>query len=263
MTKPHHILLQGVVGSTAYNLATEHSDIDRIGIFAYPTRTLHGLREPAESLVETTPDRTLHEARKYCRLALNGNPTVTELLWLTHWDITTPDGLNLIDIRTAFLAAPRVRNAYLGYALQQFRKLHDRADRDGTPTFSSDLSNRTAKHARHLFRLCYQGWHLYATGHLQIEVDHPQRFHDFGDKVAAGDLDAARRMLTHYENLFNRTHSPLPEHPDERAVTAWLLRVREHLYQPEDPCPGTATTPDGPGNSPATTSSTVRSPTKT
>lgn len=230
----NRILLQGVVGSVAYGLNTDSSDIDRLGIYAVPTIDLHGLTDPADSIVTHDPDTTLHEARKFCRLALNGNPTVTELMWLEHHDIATDDGRALINIRNAFLAAPRVRNAYLGYALQQFRRLHDRTMRDGptTANFSSDLKSRTAKHARHLFRLCYQGWHLYATGKLIIEVDDPQRFHDFGEKVAAGDLDAARRMLTHYETLFNRTRSPLPDQPDTPAAQAWLLGVRRHTLTP-------------------------------
>lgn len=225
---PPYVLLRGVVGSTAYGLATKDSDVDRLGIFAIPTIDLHGLHDPADSIVTHHPDTTLHEARKYCRLALNANPTVTELLWLTHWDISTDDGHALIAIRDTFLSQRRVRNAYLGYAQQQFRRLHNRSTPNPAAglTFSSDVRLRTAKHARHLFRLCYQGWHLYATGQLIIEVDEPRRFHQFGDRVADGDLDAAREMLTHYENLFNRTTSPLPEHPNPTAAEHWLHRVR-------------------------------------
>jgi hypothetical protein len=32
-----NILLSGIVGSTAYGLANEHSDIDRLGVYAAPT----------------------------------------------------------------------------------------------------------------------------------------------------------------------------------------------------------------------------------
>lgn len=60
-----NILLSGVVGSTAYGLAREGSDVDRLGMFAAPTETLLGLHTPKESHVTTAPDRTLHEAAKW------------------------------------------------------------------------------------------------------------------------------------------------------------------------------------------------------
>ena len=152
-----NILLSGIVGSTAYGLAHEGSDVDRLGMFAAPTDDLHGLHPPKESHVTTKPDSTLHEAAKWCRLALRGNPTVTELVWLPDelYEVRTPLGDELIGIRTTLLSAKRVRDAYLGYATQQFRKLESR-----------DGDHRTAKHARHLKRLCHQGLELYTSGRL-------------------------------------------------------------------------------------------------
>ena len=68
------ILLQGIVGSTAYGLDHAGSDIDRLGVFAAPTTEFHGLRLPidkAATIVEHDPDSTLHEVRKYCLLAMS------------------------------------------------------------------------------------------------------------------------------------------------------------------------------------------------
>lgn len=172
------MLLSGVVGSTAYGLAGPGSDIDRLGVFAAPTVALHGLNMPDESAVSSKPDATFHEARKYCALALGGNPTVSELMWLDSHEVSTPLGEELIGIRSAFLSAKRTRDAYLGYAAQQFRKLEARGD----GSFSADTRKRTAKHARHLLRLCAQGYELYATGRLRIRLDDPQRFLDFGER---------------------------------------------------------------------------------
>lgn len=148
---PGTILLSGVVGSTAYGLATEDSDTDRLGIFAAPTVAFHGLHKPQESHVTTHPDATYHEAAKWVRLALGGNPTVTELAWLERYEIRTPLGEELVSIRSALLSAKRIRDAYLGYATQQFRKLENRGD----GSFSADTRKRTSKHARHLWRLLY------------------------------------------------------------------------------------------------------------
>ncbi|WP_086770263.1 nucleotidyltransferase domain-containing protein [Streptomyces bobili] len=222
-----NILLSGVVGSTAYGLAHAGSDVDRLGLFAAPTEELHGLHPPQESHVSTAPDRTLHEAAKWCRLALGGNPTVTELVWLPDelYEVRTPLGDELMDIRTTFLSARRVRDAYLGYATQQFRRLLGRGD----GSFSADTRKRTAKHARHLKRLCGQGYELYTTGKLTIRVDDPESFHRFGEQVA-DDPETALPLLRRYETAFEEARSVLPEQPDERAADGWLRKVRRNFY---------------------------------
>ncbi|WP_308121959.1 DNA polymerase beta superfamily protein [Streptomyces sp. TRM70350] len=224
-----NILLSGVVGSTAYGLAHPGSDVDRLGLFAAPTETLHGLHGPKESHVTTAPDRTLHEAAKWCRLALGGNPTVMELVWLPEelYEVRTSLGDELIGIRSSFLSARRIRDAYLGYATQQFRKLVSRGD----GSFSADTRKRTAKHARHLRRLCSQGYELYTTGRLTIRVADPESYHAFGEQVAA-DPSAALPLLRHFEAAFDETRGVLPEQPDDRAAEAWLRRVRQHFYTP-------------------------------
>ena len=220
-----NVLLSGVVGSHAYGLATQDSDVDRLGVFAAPTEEILGLHPPADSLVHVKPDITYHEARKYVGLALKCNPTVTELLWLEDYEVTSELGWELTGIRESFLSASYVRNAYLGYATQQFRRLENRGD----GSFSSDTRLRTAKHARHLLRLLDQGLQLYRDGCLTVKVDDPDLYHDFGRAVAAGYLDMARERLGHAEAMFDEARTPLPEHPDEKQAEDWLLKVRR-LY---------------------------------
>lgn len=231
-TPPPGMLLTGIVGSTAYGLAGPDSDVDRLGVFAAPTLALVGLRTPPETYVTTKPDSALHEAGKYCHLALAGNPTATELMWLPEdlYEVRTPLGDALRDIRRAFLSAPRVRDAYLGYATQQFKRLAGRGD----GTFSSDTRRRTAKHARHLLRLCHQGLTLYTTGELEIRLSDPEHFRDFGERVAAGDIDAARRAMTDYEAAFAAATPAVPPDPDEQTVAAWLRDVRVAHWSEHD-----------------------------
>lgn len=226
-----HLLLSGIVGSTAYGLARPGSDIDRLGLFAVDTAELHGLHHPQETIVSSAPDVTRHEAAKWARLALAGNPTVTELVWLPDelYEKRTELGDELIAIRGAFLSAPRVRTAYLGYASGQFKRLRDRGD----GSFSADTRKRTAKHARHLMRLCHQGHELYTTGRLTIRVNDPDSYHEFGELVAS-DPSAAQPLLAHYEELFDTARSPLPDRPDTAAVEAWLHCVRAAHYTPPE-----------------------------
>jgi predicted nucleotidyltransferase len=218
------VLLSGIVGSTAYGLAGPDSDVDRLGMYSAPTLSLLSLHTPRDSHVTTSPDVTFHEAAKLARLALGGNPTASELLWLPDdlYELRTPLGDEAIALRTAFLSAPRVHDAYLGYATQQFRKLLSR-----DPTWTH---RKIAKHARHLMRLVNQGHELYTTGHLTIRLPDPDRYLTFGEKVAA-DPEAARPFMTNAEERFATARSALPPEADSAAAEDWLLRVRRAFWE--------------------------------
>lgn len=224
-TNRNTVLLSGIVGSTAYGLAGPDSDVDRLGVYAAPTIAFHGLHPPVgkdASIVKNNPDITMHEAGKLAKLCLGGNPTVMELLWLKSYETLTPFGRELIGIRSSFLSAKKVRDAYLGYATAQFKRLESRED----GSFSADTRKRTAKHARHLMRLCHQGFILYASGRLVIELENPEVFKEFGETVASGDIQAARDLISKYEEKFDSIESVLPVFPDEPLVERWLRRVR-------------------------------------
>ena len=229
---PGTVLLSGIVGSVAYGLSDEFSDTDRLGMFALPTPALLGLRKPGETHVTIKPDSTYHEAGKLVRLILGGNPTVTELLWLPAdlYEVRLPLGDDLIAIRSSLVSAKRCRDAYLGYATAQFRKLDNRAD----GTFSADTRKRTSKHARHLWRLIQQGTDLNGAGRLTVRLDAAQaaECREFGERVAAGETDHARALIASAEAHFNEyggSLSALPAEPDTAAAEAWLLKVRREF----------------------------------
>ena len=224
-------ILRGVVGSTAYGLNHADSDIDRLGCFVAPTASFMGLHIPtaqSSSRVQTEPsDSTEHEIGKFLRLLLGCNPTVSELLWLPNdlYEIKTSYGNELIAMRSKLVFAKGVRNAYLGYATQQFKRLSERGD----GSFSADTRKRTAKHARHLKRLCWQGHQLYATGTLPIRVENPDEYMKFGEFVTE-DASIAGELIAEYEELFDSTPTVLPERPDEEAADEWLVHLRRQFY---------------------------------
>ncbi|MEU6971157.1 nucleotidyltransferase domain-containing protein [Kitasatospora aureofaciens] len=234
------VLLSGIVGSTAYGFAHAGSDLDRLGLFATPTEELHGLHRPAESHVTTAPDVTLHEAAKWCRLALSCNPTASELVWLPEdlYETVTPLGRELVGIRSSFLSAPAVRRAYLGYADQQFRKLLTRDTTDPA------TRRRAAKHARHLVRLVEQAVRLHRTGHNLIRLSDPERVRDLGERIADRP-GAAEHLLADAADHLSRP-GVLPEAPDPRPAEAWLRRVRAAHY---NPLPAAPRAPGAPGQS--------------
>jgi len=227
-----NVLLSGVVGSTAYNLAVPASDVDRLGVFAAPTSAVLGLDAIDESVVTTRPDVTMHEAAKLCVLLLSGNPTVTELLWLPNdlYETVTPLGEELLGIRSAFLCHHQVRRSYLGYATGQLGRI--RKDL-ATPPPLGNPAGGLAKSARHMARLLHQGEELYTTGRLtvRLDADTAMGVHEFGRAVAAGDVDRAAARLAAAEKTMDAADKApsgpaLPGRPDKARITDWLLRVR-------------------------------------
>ena len=214
-----NVLLSGIVGSTAYGLAHAGSDIDRLGIFAFPTVELHGLGRPKDSVVTTGPDSTYHEAAKWCRLALSCNPTAMELGWLPDLDVYHPLGWELVEMRSAFLAEVPVRRSFLGYCDQQLRKIKAR---------DLDSRLRSAKAARHLVRLTIQGVGLHRTGELLIRLPDPEYVRSMGERIAENP-EVGDKVLADAEAAFDRP-GVLPAEPDVAAAEAWLRRVRKAYW---------------------------------
>lgn len=218
------ILLEGIVGSTAYGLATATSDVDKLGVMQLPAEHFLGLESPRESSlsqVTTEPDVTYHDVGKFCKLVLGCNPTAMELLWLPEELYTqrTYVGQELIWMREDFLSAQRVKDAYMGYALSQATKAKGK-DHDGTRPW-----HRQEKNARHLLRLMYQGYTLYTTGELPIHLSDPERFHEFGRR-AVKDLDYMQAVFETYRDKFESAKSVLPKKPKTKEIEEWVLDLR-------------------------------------
>jgi len=217
-----NVILQGVVGSTAYGLATPESDIDRLGVFQARTSELLGLHPPKESRVGHDPDITHHELGKFVKLCLANNPTVMELLWLDEYDVMTEAGDDLIAIRECFLSQ-RIRKTYGGYATQQWERLKRRED----GSFSSDLRKRTEKHGRHCYRLILQGAWALRHGELKVRLtsDEVQMCREAG-LMAANDVEEFGKAVEIAMAEFDAIESDLPEHPDEAIAERLLLLAR-------------------------------------
>jgi predicted nucleotidyltransferase len=220
------LILSGIVGSTAYGLAREGSDVDRIGIFVAPTLAVAGLdwSPDQESRASNNPDVTQHEVGKVLRLMLRCNPTVLEVLYLTEYETLTEEGAFLVDCRHLFLSEKCVRDAYGGYAKAQATKLASRDD----GFFSSNVKNRTAKHGRHLLRLLRQGRELLETGSLTVRVPDPSEYWAFDTLSPAEMLE----VYAHEVDVFNATASVLPERPNRAAVSALLDEIRAAHLRP-------------------------------
>ncbi|MGS2809370.1 nucleotidyltransferase domain-containing protein [Nocardia sp. MW-W600-9] len=221
-----NLLLEGVVGSRAFGLAGPDSDTDYAGIYVAPTEIFHGFYPPtrAELTVKgrNGDDATYHEVGKAMRLLLSCNPSAMDLLWLDEHLVRTPFGDELIGLRTNFLGAERIRDAYLGYATSQWGKLVRRGQSPGS---ASD--RRREKHARHIARLLEQGYELYRDGRLTVQVRDSERLMEFGTSVR-DDPDAVslKYLLGMFVDLFDTTTPAVPAEADPAPILDLLHRIR-------------------------------------
>lgn len=225
MQKPSNIILEGVTGSVAYGLNTASSDIDLKGIYILPTREVlkMGFDQKRTTIDGTDPDVVYHEVGKFMKLVVSGNPTVTELLYLSEYTELSPIGQMLIDNRDAFLSTKAVMNAYRGYAFSQTKKLNNRTEQ-GLDGYDSSLKNRFAKHSRHLYRLLLQCEQLMTTGTLTVRLTPEQREECFalGEKTASEVVDYFMERDSEIEKL----SSVLPDEPDYEKLNNLLYEIR-------------------------------------
>jgi predicted nucleotidyltransferase len=223
-----NILLQGVVGSTAYGLAGPDSDRDHLGIFLAPLDAVLGLHGPQAvqaSAVSSNPDSTLHEIGKYVSLALKCNPTVLELLWLPSYLIETDAGTALIAQRQYFLSEKYVRAAYGGYAKQQADRLMNR-HKEGKEGFSSDIRKRTEKHGRHCMRLMVQGMELLQHGEMTVNVSEHRDFLFEMGELAATNPELFYRCFEEILDEFDNRETKLPQSPYPELINDFLIKTR-------------------------------------
>jgi predicted nucleotidyltransferase len=220
-TVPGRIVLDGIVGSTAYGLDREGSDVDFAGVFVAPTREIAGLNWSASRetrhISTTGDDFTYHEVGKFLKLALKGNPTILELMWLPVYNVLTPDGGLLVDLRRAVLSRDAVRNSYLGYARSQNMKLKAKAD----PSHP-----RLAKMGRHMLRLIRQGRQFAEEGRLVLRVDDPYEYYAFDDMSVRDMLEIYARDIGKTHEAFDRETTALPEKADVELVSEVLWQIR-------------------------------------
>lgn len=206
-----------------YNLDTPESDIDVKGIYVIPTNellnTLTGFHKIDKVHDHTDPDWAYFEVQKYMSLVLKGNPTALELLFANEYTKLTPEGQLLIDNRSAFLSK-KIKNAYIGYALQQVKRKYRNA---------SDITEyRAGKHVRHTWRLIKQYEQLATTGTLQPRLTDSERAECFAfmDKSYEEVYDWFRENKERLEKL----DSVLPDEPDYDKVNSILEQLRKKYY---------------------------------
>jgi uncharacterized protein len=217
------VVYRCVVGSQAYGLAQDESDVDRRGFYLPPADLSWSLSGVPEQL-ENDNEEVYWEIEKFIRLALKANPNVLECLYSSMVEHAAPIAQELLEIRHVFLSQ-YVHRTYNAYVLSQFKKLEQ------------DLRNRGElrwKHVMHLIRLLLSGIVVLKEGFVPLQVA------EYRDRLLAirrGETpweDVERWRLELHRNLDAAlVATSLPPYPDFDRANDFLIRARRLAATPE------------------------------
>lgn len=211
------VIYRCVVGSRAYGLGEDGSDVDRRGIYLPPADLQWSLYGVPEQLENKETDEAYWELRKFLILALKANPNILECLYTPIVEMATPLAQELLEMREVFLSK-LVYQTYNGYVISQFNKLEQ------------DLRTRGEirwKHAMHLIRLLLSGITALRERCVPVSVEeHRDRLLAIRrGEVPWEDIDSWRLELhREFDKAYKKT--ALPERPDYERANAFLINAR-------------------------------------
>jgi uncharacterized protein len=216
------IIYRCVMGSQAYGLETEESDVDRRGIYLAPADLQWSLFGAPEQFEDNAAQAVYWELQKFLIMALRANPNILECLYSPLVEKTTPLAQELLAMRQRFLSQ-MIFQTFNGYAMSQFKKIEQ------------DLRNHGEvrwKHAMHLLRLLITGAATLREQRVPVRVEsHRDRL--LAIKTGGVPWPAVndwRRELHHdFERALSETK--LPERPDYEKANEFLLSARRQAAQ--------------------------------
>jgi hypothetical protein len=115
------IVIDAVVGSRAWGLASSESDTDRRGVFVLPFAWTIGLVEPPHDIVSEGGSQSYWEIDKTVRQALRADPNTLEMLFAAEHAVDAL-GCELLEAREAFVSL-EIYASFGRYALSQLDRL--------------------------------------------------------------------------------------------------------------------------------------------
>lgn len=217
-----HVVYRCVVGSRAYGLENEGSDVDLRGVYLPPAELHWSLYGVPEQLENPAAEECYWEMQKFLGLALKANPNILECLYTPLVQHAAPVMQELLEQRHRVLSR-MVYQTFNGYVLSQFKRLEADFRASGAPRW---------KHAMHLIRLLHSGITALREGHVPVRVDeHRDRLLRIKAGDAAWDEVNAWRLALHREFDAAYASTGLPERPDYEWANDFLVRARRSAVQ--------------------------------
>lgn len=216
------IIYRCVVGSQAFGLSGDDSDVDRRGIYL-PAAELHwSLYGLPEQIENNDTQEAYWELQKFLVMALKANPNILECLHTPLIEHATPLAQELLAARQRFFSK-LIYQTYNGYVMSQFKKLEQ------------DLRARGEikwKHALHLMRLLLSGISALREGELRVRLDEERDalLTIKRDERPWPDVNAWRlRLHKEFDEAFASTQ--LPERPEYAWANEFLLKARREMVE--------------------------------
>lgn len=237
-------ILRGLVGSGVHGVSVaQQDDRDEMGICLEPPEYVSGLRNFEQYIYRTQPeghrsgpgdlDLTIYSARKWLRLAMQGNPTVILLLFVPDNDIVQINAAGRdLRARTDMILSRQAGYRFIGYLRgQRERMLGLRSSPVNRPELIAAYGFDT-KFAGHMIRLGIQGAELLETGHITLPIPEPWRTWIKDLRVGKHTQEEALSIAEEYEEKIKNlvTTSPLREFPDYDAASKWLVQVHQEYW---------------------------------
>ena len=216
------IIYRCVVGSRAYGLDNDESDIDRRGIYLAPAELQWSLFGAPEQFEDNAAQSCYWELQKFLNMALKANPNILECLYSPMVEKQAPLATELLSIRDGFLSQ-MIFQTFNGYAMSQFKKIEQDIRNHGEVRW---------KHAMHLLRLLLTGAATLRDARVPVRVEaHRERLLAVkrGEMPWTG-VDAWRKEL-HGDFEGALAETKLPERPDYEAANRFLIKARREMVQ--------------------------------
>ena len=211
------VIFRCVIGSKAYGLDEEESDIDRRGIYLPPADLHWSLYGVPDQLENDATQEAYWEIQKFITMALKANPNVLECLYTPIIELATPLAKELLDMKSIFLSRI-IYQTYNGYVMSQFKKMQ------------ADIRNHGSvkwKHVMHLIRLLLSGIHVLREHVVPVHVgDQRETLLSIRAGQMAWEEVEQWRLRLHGEFDAAFAATDLPERPDYERANAFLVRAR-------------------------------------
>jgi predicted nucleotidyltransferase len=212
-----HVILRCVIGSQAYGLAGDDSDIDRRGVYLPPADLHWSLFGVPEQLECEATQEAYWEVQKFLVLALKANPNVLECLYTPLLEHASPLAAELLGMREVFLSR-LVYQTYNGYVMSQFKKMQ------------ADLRNHGAvkwKHVMHLIRLLISGVSILREAFVPVRVEsHREQLLAIKRGEVPWEETEKWRLSLHCEFDDALKQTKLPDKPDYERANQFLIKAR-------------------------------------
>lgn len=172
-------------------------------------------------------DVIIYSARKWARLAVDGNPTVLLMLFVPEQEVVYRNAVGEELVTNAFrFVSRRAAARFLGYLRSQQAAMTGEVGAHTNRPELVAVHGYDTKYAMHALRLGYQGMELLTTGRITLPVPGPQR--SYLRSIRRGEVERAEvleAVAAAEAELVALQDSPaLPPQPDLAWVDSWLHR---------------------------------------